>query len=138
MNKTENLKLNVWEKTDPILVGDFNEDNRKIDAEIHALKMQPTFKVVTGSYVGNGKYGRDNPNRLTFDFKPKLVYVTNGYGTFMIAGENVPNWKTSPLDNGSYSMVHITWSGNGLEWWNETNADYQLNFKNTYYYFAIG
>ena len=34
MNKTENLKLNVWEKSDPILVGDFNEDNRKIDAAV--------------------------------------------------------------------------------------------------------
>ena len=37
MNKTENLKLNVWEKSDPILVVDFNEDNRKIDAAVGAL-----------------------------------------------------------------------------------------------------
>ena len=34
MNKTENLKLNVWEKSDPILVGDFNENFAAIDDAI--------------------------------------------------------------------------------------------------------
>lgn len=55
MNKTDNLKLNVWEKSDPILVGDFNEDNRKIDAAVGALQKE---RIYMGSYVGDGKENR--------------------------------------------------------------------------------
>lgn len=32
-------------------------------------------KLATGSYVGTGTYGEDNPCTLTFDFQPKLVMV---------------------------------------------------------------
>ena len=65
MEKTENLKLNVWEKSDPILVGDFNEDNRKIDAAVGALQKE---RIYMGSYVGNGKDSRtiDLPWEPTF------------------------------------------------------------------------
>ena len=31
MKQTSNYQLNQWEKTDRILMEDFNEDNRKID-----------------------------------------------------------------------------------------------------------
>ena len=65
MNKTENLKLNVWEKTDPILVGDFNEDNRKIDAAVGALLKE---RIYMGSYVGDDLHDRtiDLPWEPTF------------------------------------------------------------------------
>ncbi len=65
MNKTENLKLNVWEKSDPILVGDFNEDNRKIDAAVAALQGE---HIYVGSYVGDDKENRtiDLPWEPTF------------------------------------------------------------------------
>ena len=46
MNKTNNLKLNVWEKTDPILVGDFNEDNRKIDAAVGSILARGSFEKI--------------------------------------------------------------------------------------------
>ena len=29
----------------------------------------------SGSYVGTGTFGEDNPNSLTFDFVPKIVMV---------------------------------------------------------------
>lgn len=32
-------------------------------------------KIETGSYVGNGTYGKDNPNSLTFGFEPKVVWI---------------------------------------------------------------
>ena len=37
MNKTENYQLNQWEKTDRIMMEDFNGDNAKIDAALKAL-----------------------------------------------------------------------------------------------------
>ena len=68
MNKTENLKLNVWEKTDPILVGDFNEDNRKIDAAVAALQGE---HIYVGSYTGDGK----NSRIIDLPWEPKFAVI---------------------------------------------------------------
>lgn len=32
-------------------------------------------RIATGSYVGTGVYGENNPNSLTFDFVPKAVFI---------------------------------------------------------------
>ena len=39
MNKTANFQLNQWEKTDRILMDDFNADNAKIDAAMLGKKL---------------------------------------------------------------------------------------------------
>lgn len=40
-------------------------------------------RIATGSYVGTGKYGKDNPNTLTFEFVPKVIWVgKDGYFKF--------------------------------------------------------
>ena len=74
MNKTENLKLNVWEKSDPILVGDFNEDNRKIDAAVGALQEE---RIYMGSYIGDGKDSRT----IDLPWEPKLAVVFGYVGS---------------------------------------------------------
>ena len=38
MNKTANYQLNQWQKSDRILMEDFNSDNRKIDTALKELK----------------------------------------------------------------------------------------------------
>ena len=35
-------------------------------------------KIASGSYVGTGTYGVNNPTRITFDFTPKFVCVHAG------------------------------------------------------------
>ena len=80
MNKTENLKLNVWEKSDPILVGDFNEDNRKIDAAVAALQGE---HIYVGSYVGDGKENRT----IDLPWEPKFAVIfgyINNYNAFSL------------------------------------------------------
>ena len=74
MNKTENLKLNVWEKSDPILVGDFNEDNRKIDAAVGALTAG-AVKIAVGSYKGNGDF--DKGTTVNVGFPIKVLFLTS-------------------------------------------------------------
>lgn len=109
----------------------------------------PVTKIETGSYVGTGTYGQNNPNTLTFGFAPKLVIIggknnQNTYGStiatiasafFMaIAG------KSSSLssDSSSYEVVSIT--ENSMSWYaTENSASYQFNVSGeSYHYIAIG
>ena len=73
--KTTNLKLHKWVKSDPIKMAEFNENFQKLDAAVAA-----GAKIATGSYVGTGTYGSSNPCSLTFDFPPKLLIIFNDVG----------------------------------------------------------
>ena len=86
MNKTANFQLTQWEKTDRIMMEDFNRDNAAIDTALKAnadgvaalqtaLASCGNCKIVYGTYTGSGKSGSANPNKLTFDGKPVLVIV---------------------------------------------------------------
>ena len=47
-------------------------------AELWAIigdKYDSRANVAIGSYVGTGVCGADNPNSITFDFEPKMVWV---------------------------------------------------------------
>ena len=70
MNKTANFQLTQWEKTDRIMMEDFNRDNAAIDAALKssadgvaalqtALASCGNCKIVYGTYTGTGKYGRE-------------------------------------------------------------------------------
>ena len=41
-------------------------------------------KIATGSYTGTGTYGSSNPNSLTFEFDPKIVFVYHAISGFQI------------------------------------------------------
>lgn len=95
-------------------------------------------RIVTGSYVGTGKYGKSNPNKLDFPFKPKFLAVTNN------TTQSVSNfffWWPGVVDSHTYmagsDRIYFTQSGNSLSWWNETNASKQYN-SDTFNYIAIG
>ena len=65
MKKTTNYQLNQWEKTDRIMMDDFNADNAKIEAALAARSCQ----FYTASYVGTGETSR------TVTFPRKLMAV---------------------------------------------------------------
>lgn len=117
----------------------------------------PHVKIVTGSYVGTGKYGENNPNSLTFEFNPKLLFITNRQGSGNFYG--ISDIDGNPLD---CSMLTTSYtkglgfgskdssdilssygkkSGDGktITWYHSRSASSQQNDANyTYYYFAIG
>ena len=75
MNKTANFQLTQWEKTDRIMMEDFNRDNAAIDTALKgnadkaaalqtALAGAGNCSMETQSYTGNGKYGQNNPNTV--------------------------------------------------------------------------
>ena len=114
-------------------------------------------QIATGSYVGTGKYGPDNPNSLTFEFPPKLLFITqynddgNFYGansidrnpmdcsiltTSYTAGLGFSNVSSS---DGLSGYAKKTEDGKTITWYHSSSASSQANYaQRTYYYFAIG
>ena len=103
------------------------------------------MKTQTGSYVGTGTYGSDNPNTLTFDFVPKLVIVKlkglmsvygSGNSFFYVAGD-MGAFALNELSS-DYG-INISLVGNTLTWFSTKDANYQANYSGyTYMYVAIG
>lgn len=112
-------------------------------------------KIEVGSYVGTGKYGSSNPNKLTFGFVPKMVLIGLNYDVsgnwayafsyegLYIAGMSKMRVFTREKASGSATkgenIMLKTSSGNVLEWYSAGTAPYQLNdTSRTYVYIAIG
>lgn len=114
-------------------------------------------RIVTGSYVGTGQYGSENPNSLTFEFAPKVLFIIASVGVSSSVGEHM--WKAEFYLNGvfssyksngyflrndtsllsSNSLFSMLNSGGKSVLWYGSNANTQLNAtEETYYYTAIG
>ena len=96
MKQTENLGLNLFENTDPVLAENFNANTRKLDTAVTAAKTLTEFRystnkqsindlaaaavtVQTGSYTGDDSDART----LTFTRKPAMVIIYQGNTTFL-------------------------------------------------------
>lgn len=102
-------------------------------------------KIETGSYVGTGTYGANNPNTLTFGFKPKMVFMTDGrdnfderYTMFFPWIESLKTINIFKVSQNDYQL-NTTISGNTISWFTTSNASFQWNEANRKYcYLAIG
>lgn len=110
-------------------------------------------RCATGTYTGTGTYGATNPNSLTFDFVPKVLFIVASTPGGSTTGSNIavlfPLGYTSSYRNYSYfytgsTTVNATTgtyaklSGTTVSWYNESTAGLQQNESKTYYYYAIG
>ena len=148
-NYTEHYRLHQWEPEDPFLRTDFNEDLAKID-EALGTAAQGNCRIMTGTYVGDGKFGQSYPNHLDFSFSPQVVMITGGSyratSVFLRPGTKGAAHDTAGLG----SVLDLEWSGNGLSWYVSgwasggsvaagTTVEGQLNeLGETYTYLAIG
>lgn len=132
MNQTEQFQLNQWEKSDRIMMEDFNADNLKTEQALaeHAelLRNCGNCRITTTTYKGNGSYDSSHPNSLTFDAPPVLVMVSRSgsHEMFMVSG----NDSAKADDN---SWVEVTWSGNTVQWYSTANASTQYNVSGVTY-----
>ena len=153
MQHTDKYKLNIIETSDPFSPDALNANARtletqlaRVEAELAALDAAKADQTAldaldagrlvwtTGTYTGDGEYGKAHPNRIEFDFKPLAVIVTGSsqYG-------NIP-WlygQSSGLTGASLS-VSLTWGDRDVSWYSGTSASYQLNTTGTHRYFALG
>ena len=165
MKRTTNYALPTWEKSDFIQMSDFNDLTQKTDAALKANAdaigekataaalealaknlgvVGHNARVTWGSYTGTDTYGSANPTSLTFDFYPVVVIVAivsespaNNPSVF-IRGRNL---AASKPEGGAYSTLKLTWSDNGVSWYNANtgkNSAYQLNAATQYCYVVLG
>jgi len=152
MNQTEQFQLNQWEKNDRIMMEDFNADNAKTEQVLadhsatlaeHAAALAAcgNCRIVYGSYAGNGKYGSDNQNSLSFDLPPIFVmvipdyYVNNTDAVRLNLLKNVPYSIGCPENSGYLNTV--SWSGNRVQWYGASSHGQFNSTSYTYYYFAL-
>lgn len=136
MNKTANFQLTQWEKTDRIMMEDFNRDNAAIDAALKAnadevaalqtaLAGAGNCSIETQSYTGNGKYGQNNPNSITFSKKPKAVLIFGNRFFWLLTDKTVnPAYAMAFYNAGS----RTTWQDINFRWQNSTLTLYHKYF----------
>lgn len=106
-------------------------------------------KYATGTYVGTNTYGSGSPNKVTFPFEPKVVFVNEIDGAYdkkfwslawfygATTGSCITRHTSSAAANRS---VVLTWSGNTLSW--HTSESYAVMQGNasgvTYRWVAFG
>lgn len=73
-------------------------------------------RVASGSYVGTGTGGADNPTVLSFPFQPKVVYIS-------VTGQTNRCDATLPLVYGS--RIGLVYSATSSNW--STHSTYPLN-----------
>lgn len=143
-NAVPNEILNILSKA-VLFKGGFSVD---------ALGNLAGAQILTGSYVGTGTYGANNPNQLRFDFAPKLLWVVakwDGLSYTSILhfadGESITlgEFLTTEYKSGAglKSDVSTTSSygkksedGKTIYWYNTNSADSQLNSASYNYYWV--
>ena len=109
--------------------------NSTLAAHAAGLAKRGNCQIYTTSYVGNGKYGVDNPTTLTFPRKPLLIFILDtreGYGTIMFQGCA----KSSHLESDRYAC-HITWQDNTVSWFGTDYLQHLNQSDKTYVVMAL-
>lgn len=105
-------------------------------------KLGDKARVQVVSYVGTGTYGADNPNSLTFDFVPKLLFVMMSDTTYTSDGPH-------PYANGWVNMfvwaygvsntfvnrytLYLKQNNKTISWYSGASSECQCNWKNIRY-----
>lgn len=86
-----------------------------------------------GLYNGNGQYGTDHKNSLTFSFIPKCVIITSGnYATIFLHNSQV----AYVISSSESSAINVEWddSNKSVNWYS-SSAFVQMNVNNSIYYY---
>ena len=83
-NHTPNYQLSQWERTDRVLMDDFNADNAKIDAALgaHAALLaglearKGNCRIEAFRFQGTGVYNQKSQVVLDFSARPLFFFYT--------------------------------------------------------------
>ena len=105
-------------------------------------------QICTGSYVGTGTYGKDNPNTITLPFNAEIIWIgyafnsTNAQTSTQRGAFSFMRGSSHGLsyiaNQSSMSAIKISFEENTCSWFANTAID-QLNLADTTYrYVALG
>ena len=97
-------------------------------------------QICTGSYVGTGTYGMDDPTEITFPFVPDLWgilgYFTNNKRSWVRGQSQLVPWGISATGLFTTAGSATTnFDGTTVSLYSDTGADYQGNGNNQIYYY---
>lgn len=103
-------------------------------------------QIDNGTYTGTGTYGSSNPNTLTFQFEPKMVFVyrsideisSTDSGCSPAIMVNPYNGSAQRSSSSYWSLLICTWSDNSVSWYGYDAATQKNRSSATYVYIAIG
>jgi hypothetical protein len=140
-NKTAELGMHAWVRTDPVRCEDFNENFSKIDDAVRELRNQKGIcKIYTGSYVGVGGYGSVT---LNFPTLPEVIYFQIAdlpYQTFTVVkdGARIPSEVPTPRSNGYAANVNVKGNTVTITPSGSNSSSIVVNLSScTYYYVAL-
>jgi len=122
MTHTQNYNLSQWEKTDRILMENFNSDNAAIDAALaaHAAQLAHTgsCSVEVFTYTGSvDQYASTQPSvAINFRKRPNAFIIVGSEGR-MIGGGNLSKGFSNSFDTygtTQFRTVPLSWSGGRL------------------------
>ena len=98
-------------------------------------------KIEVGNYLGTGVYGDSNPNTLTFDFEPKLLYVSYrsaGRATIGIMSSNPGlSFAESSSSTSIIKTLYSSISDKTISWYSNDSVDMQLNGPSYQYDYVV-
>ena len=139
MNQTEQYQLNQWDKSDRIMMEDFNADNAKIEAALaeheeilSAVPKLGNCQLYYETYVGNGGLSMSR----TFPHKPMIIFINEADGSH--SHRFIRGCTASVCSCGNTQFYpELTWSGNTVSWFSG-RATESLNYSGyTYYLVAL-
>ena len=134
MNYTENYQLPQWEKTDRIMMEDFNDSNQKIEVALSEKSC-----VICGTYTGNGAAERE----INLGGRPKAVLVGVMNASGVNSGYNIYNAVAGDGWNQTFmnSYIPLTVTDNGFKvvyrLIPESYGIYLNSVNSSFYYIAI-
>ena len=139
MNQTEQFQLNLWDKSDRIMMEDFNADNLKMEQALaeheeilSAVPKLGNCQIYYETYIGNGELGMSR----TFPHKPLIVFINEEDGSH---SHRFVRGCTQAMCSCSSTQFHpaLTWNGNTVSW-TSSRASESMNYDgNAYYLVAL-
>ena len=151
MNQTTNYQLNQWDPDDKVLRTDFNADNAKLDAALHALDGQKAdrsevetletqlgqyAKITLGTYTGNGAASQT----ISLGGKPRAVLVMESNGSLSdpMTGRYYGGLalEDQPTESSRTTIVSVTEQGFAV-YYNSDARVYTNSADTKYVYLAV-
>ena len=124
-NHTPNYQLSQWERTDRVLMDDFNADNAKIDAALgaHAVLLaglearKGNCRIEAFRFQGTGVYNQKSQVVLDFSARPLFFFYTGTKSFFFSTGTDrshiyLGNRHTAVDNVLTLSKVEMEWVDN--------------------------